>query len=104
MDTSSKKPVQKIAHVAVSCIELFNGCLAKDAGAFTTLEEEERRFWAVLNSLKIFANSKVNLDSQLSYIKYPQIREMVLLLLKVLHDNLTLGESYDPLYSISFGN
>jgi len=92
MNASSGKPNRRISDIALSCIELFNGCLSKDRVFFAILEGEGRRFWAWSNSLKVFGTPHVNLDTQLLPEKHAQIREMVLLLLDVLRDNLSLGK------------
>ena len=86
------RPLNKrILGVARSCLELFTDCLTKDPDAFSRLEAEERRFWVWSSNLKVFARQQVNLDTQLHQEKHAQIREMVLLLLNVLKDNLSLG-------------
>jgi hypothetical protein len=90
MDGESNQPTRTISDVAHSCIEMFHRCLARDRSAFAKLEGDERRFWAWSNSLNVFEEQQINLDSQLK--KHAQIREMVLLLLGVLKDNLSLGE------------
>jgi len=82
---------QRILDVARSCSDLFTACLSKDPDAFSRLEAQERRFWVWSSNLKVFAQRHVNLDTQLRQEKHAQIREMVLLLLSVLKDNLSLG-------------
>ena len=82
---------QRILALARSCSDLFTDCLSKDPDAFSRLEAEERRFWVWSSNLKVFARQHINLDMQLRQEKHAQIREMVLLLLNVLKDNLSLG-------------
>ncbi|RDW85690.1 hypothetical protein BP5796_04015 [Coleophoma crateriformis] len=93
MEGGSNQPTRTISSVALSCIEIFHRCLSRDRNAFAKLEGEERRFWAWSNSLKVFEEQHINLDAQLN--KHAQIREMVLLLLGVLKDNLSLAFNCD---------
>jgi hypothetical protein len=83
----------EIADIASTCWRLFNACLSEnsDNGVLATLEGEQRRFRTWSNSLKVFARPHISLDAQLRPTKSKQIREMVLLLLEVLRENLSLG-------------
>jgi hypothetical protein len=86
-------PGNQISEIATGSLGLFNGCLSKnpDDDTVTTLEREQRRFLAWSNSLKVFARPHVSLDAQLLSAANEPIREMVLLLLEVLRENLSLG-------------
>ncbi|KIX05938.1 uncharacterized protein Z518_03912 [Rhinocladiella mackenziei CBS 650.93] len=88
MDSGSE-----IASIVSLCLGLFNTCLSEgpDDDVLATLEDEQRRFRAWSHSLKVFARPHVNLDAQLRPAANKQIREMVLLLLDVLRENLFLA-------------
>ena len=84
---------ETIAAVAGPCLELFDDCLSKCTGddeTLAALEHQQRRFRTWASSLNVFS-TRISLDAQLRRSGSQEIREMVLLLLDVLSENLSLG-------------
>ncbi|KGO36167.1 hypothetical protein PEX1_083240 [Penicillium expansum] len=81
-----------IAGIVSHCLQLFKDCLSEDLedDILTILEDQQRCLWRWANSLKVFAGPPVNLDAQLRQATSDNTREMVLLLLDVLKDNLII--------------
>lgn len=83
-----------IAGIVSHCLQLFKDCLSEDLedDILTILEDQQRCLWRWANSLKVFAGPPVNLDAQLRQATSDNTREMVLLLLDVLKDNLIISK------------
>ncbi|KAI8663493.1 hypothetical protein NCS57_00950500 [Fusarium keratoplasticum] len=90
MDSGSKKPSHSISNASQTCLNLFQSCRSQNPDAFAELEAAERRFRAWTNNLKVFSQG-ASLDTQLRAERYGQIRQMVMLLLNVLNENLSLA-------------
>jgi hypothetical protein len=90
MDSGSENLLPSISDASQACLSLFQSCLSRNPDAFTKLEAAERQFRAWTNRLKVFVKG-ASLDEQLGAKKYDQIRQIVMLLLKILNENLYLG-------------
>lgn len=90
MDPDSKKPLLSIADASQVCLDLFDSCFLRNLDAFTDFEVSKRQFRVWTNHLRVFSQG-ANLDTQLRAEKYDEIRQMVMLLLNILNENLSLG-------------
>ena len=90
MDTGRAEPQETIFNAAHSCLELFRAYLSEDRVSSGSVVREQQLFWVWSNNLKVFANPHVRLDAQLRDEKYAKIKQMVLLLLVTLKQNLSL--------------
>lgn len=87
MDPGSEKPLQRASK---ACLNLFESCFLRNSDAFTELEAAERLFRAWTNNLRVFSKD-TSLDTRLRAENYDEIRQMIILLLKILDENLSLG-------------
>lgn len=90
MDPASRKPLPSIRNLSQTSVNLFESCLSRNPEVFAELEVAERRLRAWTNNLKVFSQG-ASLDMQLHPEKYAHIRQMIMLLLNVLNENLSLG-------------
>jgi hypothetical protein len=90
MDPGSIKPLHSISDASQTSLHLFESCLSRNPEAFAELEVVERRFRAWTNNLNVFSQG-ASLDMRLRPEKYGHIRQMIMLLLNVLNENLSLG-------------
>lgn len=101
MDPVSKKPSQSISDASQKALQLFRSCALRTQYAVAEFEATERQFGAWTNRLRVFSQS-ASLDSQLRAEKYDKIRQMVMLLLDVLNENLSLGMLVIVTQSLAF--
>ena len=81
--------MREIYDLASYCNDRFAELVSKEDDQ--TIEEYQQRFWAWANGLAVFAKPYLRLDARLGKDKYKEIREIVLLFLRVLKINLDFG-------------
>lgn len=80
--------------LAMECKILFKACLGKSTAEGSHLRQFEHRFLLWASFLGVFANEKSCLDQRLR--RDPEIRNLVLLMLRVLKRNLDHGMAFSP--------
>lgn len=90
MDPDLKQPLRSISDASHACLDLFESCFLRNADVFAELEAAERQFRAWTNNLRVFGKN-ASLDTQLRADKYDEYRQMIILLLQILNENLSLG-------------
>lgn len=85
-----------IAFKAQSCSNLFHECIEKifNRDVLRIFEDEQRRLRIWASRLKVVARPRVNLDAQLAPIQHKEIRQMVVVLLDLMKNNLALGMEF----------
>ncbi|KAH8599218.1 hypothetical protein B0O99DRAFT_385347 [Bisporella sp. PMI_857] len=96
MSTVATEPRHEIYEIAQLCLESFSVYLLQKRPRHEVIKEEQQRFWAWSNALKVFANDQICLDAQLRGTRYDEIRRLVVSLLRVLNQNLSLALKSGP--------
>jgi len=97
MKMAAPTDMREIYDLARYCNNRFEDLVSKEDGRI--IEEYQQKFWAWANALAVFAKPYLSLDARLANSKYKEIREIVLLLLRVLKKNLDFGMLPLELYS-----
>lgn len=82
----------EIRDISRECDQLFTRFVLGNRPGRVAIETSQQRFWAWLHTFNVFSKQNLPLDSQLHGEQRFQTRQLVLLLLGVLKQNLLLGK------------